>query len=1040
MSQYQKFYSELNDLQRKAVDAIDGPILVLAGPGTGKTQLLSVRAASIIKHAPVGAENILILTYTNAAAKAMKERLAKVIGPAGYDVEVGTFHSFANSIIQESVEASEYVGDRIPMTDVEQAKAIEYILDNTDGIEAIRPFRAPYNYLSQIRRRIGEMKKDDIKPEDLERYLAGPGAQYRAMEEKYIKRLLALSAVYKRYEDLKRGAESGIFDERGRYDFDDMILFAIEALKKEPGLLQDYRRQYRYIMVDEFQDTNGAQMDLLFTLCDEKSPNLCCVGDDDQSIYRFQGASVANFKRLQDRFPGINTIQLKDNYRSTSELIKVSRAIISMIPPEERVGEKKLNNRRDYAGKEIAFNEFTTEEEELLYVVKKVMELAEKTKKDPEAAEEERRNPYNSIAVLVRKRDHILKVIDAFLQSGIPYATDGKEDIGGEGRVRQLLDVLELADIKPSELDAKDTALYRVLAADYMEIPQSDILKFIHHTNEKRRRSENGVSLLSEFLDRFSPRSRIPSDDALKLKSPGNFRRAGEAISALLAEAGCMSVHKILMDFIKASGIYAYILREFSDKEVLRIRQLRALGSFVNMVKSSDLANPAIRLDDFISEMRTRTNHGLSLQGDLVTLTQSGVRIYTAHGSKGMEFRSVIMPFCLQNKSWPVKPAPESIQLPFDLFKTGKNPDDKETSKRLSFQDETRLFYVATTRAKSTLILTASPSDGSITTSYVDRLNIKKDGPADRAESEESLITRSTCLTPAEDPFIGTEAILRDMISNMTLNPTRLNNYISCRRRFLYNDVLKLPGPKRRSLVFGNCVHKALEETYRAYKESGKFPSFGFFEREFARELRFQGVDKVMERECLNRMKTVQGWFKKAAKDPVMPIDLEKKLMVTVGENIIFTGKYDKVEWCDENKRTVKILDYKTGKPDDHVKAIDACADLHSPDCEGYLRQLVAYKLLFERDKKESGSRKVRSGELVFIEPLSADIKKLGLKEGDYVTKEIEVTDAMVSELEEVIKKAWSDIKRLRFEKLEERDKKLCGNCDFETICWGVRS
>ncbi|MBI5124395.1 MAG: UvrD-helicase domain-containing protein, partial [Candidatus Omnitrophica bacterium] len=249
MKNYSKFYNELNGQQKLAVDTIDGPLLVLAGPGTGKTQLLSVRAGSILNKAKVRPENILILTYTNSAAKAMKERLAKVIGIEGYDVEVGTFHSFANSIIQESGEGTSYVGDKIPMNDVERVKIIEYILDNTKGVDEIRPFRAPYTYLKEILSKISDLKKDGVTQDVFESYLKNKKSQYLYFEDKHIKRLRALATVYKKYEELKEGKDSGIFDERGRYDFDDMILYATEALKKEKALKEEYQREYKYIMV-----------------------------------------------------------------------------------------------------------------------------------------------------------------------------------------------------------------------------------------------------------------------------------------------------------------------------------------------------------------------------------------------------------------------------------------------------------------------------------------------------------------------------------------------------------------------------------------------------------------------------------------------------------------------------------------------------------------------------------------------------------------------------------------------------------------------
>jgi ATP-dependent helicase/DNAse subunit B len=352
----------------------------------------------------------------------------------------------------------------------------------------------------------------------------------------------------------------------------------------------------------------------------------------------------------------------------------------------------------------------------------------------------------------------------------------------------------------------------------------------------------------------------------------------------------------------------------------------------------------------------------------------------------------------------------------------------------LSLQDETRLFYVAMTRARSNLIFTASPAEDAVASLYLDKLNIRKESSGDT--DEEKVLERSLRKTDLKDPFIGTDEVLKDMINNLSLNPTRLNTYISCKRKFLYNDLLKLPGPKKRSLVFGNCVHKALEEIYSEFMKTRKFPDFKFFVREFQKELKFQGVDDITRNECLVKCDSLKDWFDKAAKDPIMPVGLERKLVVTIGDNIIFTGKYDKVEFEDEKKGLVRILDYKTGKPDNHLKDMDKVKDLSSPDCDGYLRQLVCYRLLFEKDKKESKGMRAHSGSLVFIEPVTADLRTQGLKKGQHVTKRVEITDSMVSDVEGLIKNVWGRIKALDFEKLPCRDEKVCGMCDFRGICW----
>ena len=247
---------------------------------------------------------------------------------------------------------------------------------------------------------------------------------------------------------------------------------------------------------------------------------------------------------------------------------------------------------------------------------------------------------------------------------------------------------------------------------------------------------------------------------------------------------------------------------------------------------------------------------------------------------------------------------------------------------------------------------------------------------------------------------------------------------------------MKLPGQKKTGLVFGNCVHKALEDTYKEFMHTEKFPSFNFFRDAFRKELRYQGIDSDMERDCLNKMNTLKGWYDVESKSTVMPIALEEKLTVTIGDNIIFTGKYDKVEWFDEKRGLVRILDYKTGKPDDHVKGVDLCRDVASTDCDGYLRQLAAYKLLFEKSQRQAQGRRVGGLTLVFIEPVNANIPKQSLKKGDHISKQVVISDDMVRQLESVIIDVWNKIKGLHFERFFERDKEVCKKCDFDDICW----
>ncbi len=1025
----------LNTKQKLAAETLDGPVLVLAGPGTGKTELLSVRAANIIKAKKARPENILILTYTNAAAKAMKERLVKLLGAAAYNIETATFHSFANSVVLESEEAAEYIQERVQITDIEQIKLLEYILDNTDGIDKIRPFRAPYAFEREISQRITELKREGVSPAQFAEIIEKTEPDGAYIEEKHIERLKALATVYKLYEEYKAGKNKALFDDRGRYDYDDMILFAVEAIRNEPELKSALQKQYTYIMVDEFQDTNGAQMDLLFEL---GGTNICCVGDDDQSIFRFQGASVANFRELKKRFPKLKEIPLEKNYRSTKEIISLAGRIINNLPVKERVHAKELAPETDFKKKTIEYDEFTTETEELLFIARRIKEIAKKEEV-----------PLDEVAVLVRQRDDILKIVDTFLRAGIPYATDGKEDIAGEKRVRQMLDVLYFAHTPDIDIEQKDAYLYRILTADYMHIPMSDVLRFIAEVRVKkydqRKKGEAPtISMFSELMRlgtfqkglHFTPANTSVGEVSLFETSPNLA-----SISALLFEAESRPVHAILMQFIKDAGVLKFILDKYDDNDLLRIRDLRALTSFVNMVKESDIARPGITLKEFIDELETRKAHGMSLKGELVTATQEGVRIYTAHGSKGLEFHTVFIPFCLEKKRWPKRPQGVSIPLPPEVYKSKEIPPDKDILKQLDYYDETRLFYVASTRAKANLIYTASPTESAIPSSYLTGV---ADGEAS-ANKEEDLLKAALEITDAEDPFIGTDKILKDLVAGISLNPTSLNNYINCPRKYLYDNALMLPSGKKQPLVFGNCTHKALENTYDKFMKTGKFPDFAFFKEAFTRELSHEAPEAAIKTACLRQVETFKAWFKEESRAPIKPLGLEKNLMVMLDDDLKFTGKYDKTE--PAGTAAVRVIDYKTGEPDRHVKGINNSLakkiPVSSDEFEGYLRQLIAYKLLFDRDKKESQGRKVKEGVLVFLDPAKETVIKHDLKEGEFVKKKVELTEDMVAELESLIKDVSRRIRKLDFAKLPEIDEKpgKCGQgnnkCDFYDICWG---
>jgi CRISPR/Cas system-associated exonuclease Cas4 (RecB family) len=254
-----------------------------------------------------------------------------------------------------------------------------------------------------------------------------------------------------------------------------------------------------------------------------------------------------------------------------------------------------------------------------------------------------------------------------------------------------------------------------------------------------------------------------------------------------------------------------------------------------------------------------------------------------------------------------------------------------------------------------------------------------------------------------------------------------------------------LPSGKKQSLVFGNCAHKALEDTYGKFMKTGKFPDFAFFKEAFKRELAHEAPEAAIKTACERQVDTFKAWFKEESRLPVKPLGLEKRLVVMLEDDLKFSGKYDKTE--PSGPAAVRVIDYKTGEPDKHVKGINNSLTkdipVSSDEFEGYLRQLIAYKLLFDRDKNESQGRKVKEGVLVFLDPAKESVAKHDLEAGGFVKKKVELTEDMVAELESAIKDVRHRIKKLDFAKLPEIDEKpgKCGKspntCDFYDICWG---
>ena len=432
-SDFKKYYDQLNPEQKSAVDAIEGPVMVIAGPGTGKTQILTLRIANILAKTDTPAEAILAVTFTEAGVIAMRKRLADIIGSQAYEVTITTFHGFAHSIIQKYPEDFPRIIGSANITEADQVRIMEEVIEETKGLKILRPFGDRFHYLSDVLHAIQTLKREGIDVDRLSSIVDSESKTFTSRDdlfhlkgahkgkmkgehkdlEKQIEKNRELAMLYETYQDA--------LTEQKLYDFDDMIMEVLSALMTNEELQMMLQEQYQYILVDEHQDTNNAQnriLELLMSYHD--NPNLFIVGDEKQAIFRFQGASLENFHYFKNKFPEAKLITLTRNYRSTQTVLDVART--------------NLIAKAGHPDAPIKILEAATSDSELYMIIH---DIAQKIKSGTEASE---------IAVLYRTNRDALPLARMCEKLGVPYHIESDLDILADHDIRKLVLIFKSLD------------------------------------------------------------------------------------------------------------------------------------------------------------------------------------------------------------------------------------------------------------------------------------------------------------------------------------------------------------------------------------------------------------------------------------------------------------------------------------------------------------------------------------------------------------------------------------------------------------------
>lgn len=1000
-------YKKLNAEQRLAVDTIEGPVMLVAGPGTGKTQTLALRIANIIRKTDTPASSILALTYTESGARAMKSRLTQMIGSEAYYVGISTFHSFCQGVIKDNPDIFTLNPSSEPLSDLERLKLIRGLIDKA-SLSILRPTGAPYHYASAILGAISDLKREGVDPAEFEEMLTVEDLFLKSDEASEVKK----TEMAKRQRNLAKNQElnhlfrqyQAILKKEGSFDFEDMITSVVDAFKENEELLFSCQEKYLYILVDEYQDTNSAQNELLLLLAKYwgTQANVFVTGDPDQSIMRFQGASIENQLSFVKTYPNANVITLKQNYRSTQNILDVADSLIThnnlrindVVPGIDSHLTSQIG-----AGGKIGIAELSGNTAEVIFI-------AEDIKRKIESGVEP-----SDIAVIYHKNFEATVIADTLSKYGIDYTVQGGANILSDPTVRNFLKILKV--IYEMRESREDEDLFTILHYTIFGIDPLDVLK-IARTAGDARLTLFDVLGNPELLNQIELTSRQKIEETFtKLKN----------WSAIDANKTFVEFFE---DVLNKSGYLNWILDEgtiYSEQVRGAGHRLAKINTLFDEVKRMNRSDHNLDLKGFIENLNIMEANHIRIEESSYGVSRNAITLTTAHKSKGLEWEHVYIYKAIDGL-WGNNKKAELISLPESLLKNVK-PSDKEKN-----EDERRLFYVAMTRAKSNLTITRAKtysnygrSQEASPTMFLEELNSDLLTMIDVIHVEETAhkhIENILGSQGVQDTEGSEQAYLQDIVDDFKLAATSLNSYLYCAYKFKLDKLLKVPHAKKAHLTFGTAIHAGLEHFYLKFKEDNAIPNLDYLLSQFRASLTASVITKQDLTVYLKKGEEVlTAYYKLNQSHFKLPLATEKNLHIAIGD-IELTGKLDRLEWSNQATRLVRVVDYKTGKPKT-MGQIEGTTQ----DSDGELRrQLEFYKLLIDSDK--SLNYKFGEGLLDFVEEPS--IKD---KSGE---RRFLVTDKQINELKQTIITTMSSIRSLNFPRTT--DLKKCENCYFKDHCY----
>ena len=1115
-------YQHLNAEQRAAVDRIEGPVMVVAGPGTGKTQLLTMRVANILRQTDALPSNILCLTFTEAAATNMTERLSTIIGADAYKVEINTFHGFGSSIISRYGEYFYHGANYQPADQLTQAEIIEDILNK---LPFDNPLRAKnkdeFTYLRDLQKLIGDLKKAAIDPDQL-RQLTAQNIDFceqiepdinevfsgrisvsiipllRSLvtkaaaigrdqphldftNEPKLANLFALSlqdAIEEAEEGdrpstkpitawkktwLKKVTRGGAqlqtiadgeksrklqyaadiyqqylaaMNARNLYDFGDMIINVLNAIHDNPDLKANLQEQYQYILVDEFQDTNDAQMRLLTELTDyDNQPNLMVVGDDDQAIYRFQGADISNIQLFAKRFDNLCQINLQNNYRSGADILTASQAVSAGITSRLTNIDgtaKKLLPQRDYQAK-LEMVTATTPEHEFDYLARRIKSMIDDGTQPAD------------IAVIARKHKSLEQVVPYLSRQGIQINYERQNNIFESPLILLILNLANLVQaISAGNTNGISQYVPLVLAEPAFGISAADFYKLSLAANGWGTRWIDQLSAniqthqLAEWLISLGQRATTEPLNNLVLELIGAEHdelsdNADEASSAAMASQSISSSDPLTDTDADAQPYRSPIFDYYFGLDKLQTHAVEYLGLLndVNtlLMKLREYRpDRQLKLADLLDFVKRSQELNVPIYSTATIGDSQNVQLMSAHGSKGREFPTVFI-IDAESEQWGSKSRSRSGSLPYPANMPYGTPAGNDDDERR------RLLYVAMTRAEHNLIITAHSVDsGKDLTALEYLLDYPNQSELAEPDTFEKINQMETSLLDKlAQPSLTLREALSNRLANYQLSATDLNTFTDVinagPQHFLLYNLLHVPQGTSGALIFGNAIHHTMQQISNVMRSTGelmKLPRIlDFFRADFDKNSHVLTPDdaKLYRDKGEHALTTYLAQRGSEFNGRQLA---EQSLEAVLDGGIRIHGKIDLME-IDQQKRTIVIRDYKTGKGIDDFD--DHSSDYAKAKARRYAQQLMFYKLLVENSKEYSGFT-VAAGSLEFVEPDQY---------GHLYRPQIDYSDhEAMAEFQQLIRAVWQHILSLDLPDISAYGAKFADIVQFEDdLCAG---